>query len=327
MGEEATLRVQPWDAGADLNVVPDSRETELLDVVTRYLTGADAAELAVPELREPERVLALALHDMGYEHESTVASLAVKSLAGTEATVDATRTVVPTGRHADEEYEQHLTVHLVDRDGWKIRDVVADGRSALASLHRVTVEPSEAEGLRISAWAQAEAFGDVVIAVSVRNDTDRRWRLKCAGATWRRGPLWLISQLGSRALGRGGAVDYEPGTEHGFMLRVPPKVERLWLKATPRHGLRSLLFALSWEAAAEASPASRRIRQAVPVALAAIPVVAIGVFVGLTRSVAAAILVSSLLVAIPLLTSHCCVLRLERKLARLRAELARSPAR
>jgi hypothetical protein len=307
--------------------VPDSRETELLDVVTRYLTTADASELAVPELAEPEHVLALALHDMGYEHESTVTSLAVVGLARDEATVEATRTVAPKGLHAAEAYEQELTVHLVDLDGWKVRDIVADGRSALESLHRVTVEPAEAEGLRISAWAQTEPSGDIVIAVNVRNDTDRRWRLKCAGATWRRGPLWLISQLGWRALGRGGAVDYEPGTEHGFMLRVPPKVERLWLKATPRHGLRSLLFALAWETApAEAPPARSRIRQALPVALGAVPVVAVGVFIGFTRSVSAAILVSSLLVVGPLLASHCCVLRLERKLARLRAELARSPA-
>jgi hypothetical protein len=309
------------------SLVPDSRETELLDVVTRYLSTADASELAAPELAEPERVLALALHDMGYEHESTVTSLAVASLAGDEATVEATRTVAPKGRHAAEAYEQQLTVHLVDLDGWKVRDIVADGRSALASLRRVTVEPAEAEGLGISAWAQTEASGDIVIAVSVRNDTDRRFRLKCAGATWRRGPLWLISQLGSRALGHGGAVDYEPGTEHGFALRVGPKVERLWLKATPRHGLRSLLFALSWEAApAETAPTRSRIRQALPVALAAVPVAAVGLFVGLTRSVSAAILVSALLVTVPLLASHCCVLRLERKLARLRAELARSPA-
>jgi hypothetical protein len=206
--------------------------------------------------------------------------------------------------------------------------LVADGESALASLHRVTVEPAEAEGIRISAWARSEPSKDVVIAISLRNDAASRWRLKCAAATWRRGPLRFISQLSGRALGRGGKVDYDPGTEHGVMLRVPAKAERLWLKATPRRGLRSLLFALSWEPArpATARASASWLRRAVPIAAGMVPLAAIAAFVGATKSVPAAILIASLLVVVPLAGSHCCVARLERKLARLRAELARTPA-
>jgi len=305
-----------------------AHETELLDVVRSYLTSLDASELAVPELSEPERVFAMALRDMGYALESEVTSLTVTDLARDEATVRAKRTVVPKGRYPGDAQEQELTVHLVDQAGWKVRDVIADGESALASLHRVTVEPAEAEGIRICAWARSEPSGDIVIAISLRNDTASRWRLKCAGATWRRGPLRFISQLSGRALGRGGKVDYEPGTEHGVMLRVPAKVERLWLKATPRRGLRSLLFALSWE---PAQPVTSRtsastLRRAIAVAAGAVPLAAVAAFVGVTKSVPAAILIASLLVVVPVVGSHCCVVRLERKLARLRAELARTPA-
>jgi hypothetical protein len=112
------------------------------------------------------------------------------------------------------------------------------------------------------------------------------------------------------------------------MLRVPAKAERLWLKATPRRGLRSLLFALSWEPArpATARASASWLRRAVPIAAGMVPLAAIAAFVGATKSVPAAILIASLLAVVPLAGSHCCVARLERKLARLRAELARTPA-
>jgi hypothetical protein len=71
-------------------------------------------------------------------------------------------------------------------------------------------------------------------------------------------PLWFLSQVSWRRLGRGGTVVYDPGTEHRVTLTLSVKVKRLWLKATPRSGLRTLLSALSLEAREGSDTARRR---------------------------------------------------------------------
>jgi hypothetical protein len=254
----------------------------------------------------------------------------VLDLGRDTATVRAKRTLVPKGREKAKEQEQELTVHLVKQDGWKVADLLTEGQSVHARMHRLLVEPEEAEGISVRAWARTEPDGKLWIAVNVRNGSSRRWRLKCAGFAWRKGRVWRLSEATWRTLRRGGAVDYEPGAEHGIMLVGPVKAERLWLRATPRHGLRSFFFALSWEpvrvaAPAEVPPSFRR--RAGLIIASAIPVAAIGVFVSLVKSVPAAVLVTSFMALLPFVEHHRAVWQLERKLARFRAEsLANAPA-
>ena len=314
----APRRLRPW--------VPKPSQSEVLDVVRAFLTTDGDFALAVPELREIEQVFALAARDAGYDFESKVTSLEVIDLSGDVATVRAKRTLVPKGRNSAREQEQELMVHLVDLDGWKVRDLSVAGESLRARLQRLIVEPAAAEGISVRAWARSDPGGMMWIAINVRNDSGRHWRLKCAGFAWRKGPLWLLSQASSRALRRGGAVLYEPGAEHGIMLVAPTKAKRVWLRASPRRGLRSFYFALSWKPASVAAPADkpaggfRKGAALIGYAAYALPFAAIAVFVSVVKSVPAAILVTSALAVVPLVEAHWCVHRLERKLARWRAE-------
>jgi hypothetical protein len=53
--------------------------------------------------------------------------------------VQATRRLVLVRKSArSKPQEQELTIHLADQDGWKVRDVVMDGRSVYASIHQAT---------------------------------------------------------------------------------------------------------------------------------------------------------------------------------------------
>lgn len=300
-----------------------SSHEEILNAVLTFLTSPDASEVTAPEYRELNRVFALAFRDSGYEFHSVVTSLTVTELAGETATVQAMRTLVPKRRKWAKEQSQELTVQLVKHEGWKVRDLILDGRPVLARMHPVLVEPAEAEGISVRAWARTEPDGRLCIAIKVHNESAHRWRLRCAGGTWEKGRMWFLSQALWKLILRGSKVSYTPGAERGILLTVPAKVERLWLQASRPGSLRSPLFALSWEPArraASAEAARGSSPTAVRAALYLLPVAALAAPIAIFKSTSAALIATSVLLAITLVETHWCVYRFERKLARFRAE-------
>jgi len=302
-------------------------EVEVLDLVRTYLSADDGREFEVPEWREPNEAFALAFRDAGYTFESKVGSLALVELARDTATVRASRTHLTKRGRRSQEREQELAVHLVWREGWKVRDVSTEDGSVAGRLHVPLVEPPEAEGISVRGWARTDPSGQVFLAVTVHNASRRRWRMKGGGVTKRKGRLWLLDETSWRTLRRGWAVDYRPGSEHGILFTVPANTDRLWLRAKPRFGLRSFFFALSWEppsATAQAEPATLW-KRVVLMALAGLPIASIAAFIAVVKTVQLAIVFALFFPAVMFLEQHWCVWHLERKLARFRAASLSGP--
>jgi hypothetical protein len=178
-------------------------------------------------------------------------------------------------------------------------------------------EPVRAEGIGVRCHRVAQASGSTV-AITIRNDTEREWRLRCAAADWRHAGLRRISEVPRRRLRRSGPVDFDPGAEHTVLVFVPAKSNRLWVKVRPARQFRSVIFAVSWPpdprdvAPGDADGARRFLLHVVA------PFALVAGFVGLTSGRAGVAVVLLVPFAIALHTDLC-VRRLERKLARLRA--------
>ncbi|HEY7537419.1 MAG TPA: hypothetical protein VH721_05480, partial [Gaiellaceae bacterium] len=103
------------------------------------------------------------------------------------------------------------------------------------------------------------------------------------------------------------------------------KAERLWLKATPIRSLRSLIFGLSLDPAMyeEGAAAKRRhrVHQATALAVWLVGLGAFAAFLAVTESVSVAIILPAIVVVGNAACGHYCAVRLERKLARLRASV------
>lgn len=303
-------------------------QAEVLDVARRYLVGESAdpevAEITVPEFHEPMEVFSVAFRGAGYEFETVVESFGPAEISGDTASVHARQRLVPKGRKGTEQ-SQELTIQLVNREGWKVRDLLFEGSSLAARCHRVLVEPAEAEGIAIRGWARDQSDGTVCVALLVRNDSQRRWRVRGAGAVWEKGRLWFLSQAVWKMLFLGSEATLPPGIQLGAVLAPPAKIERVWLRASRRGSLRSQLFALSWEQArldASAVPFKWNKRLSLRLAVRAVPFVGLAVLVAVFASVPAALVASALFAGTAVLETHWCLYRLKRKLARFRAQSA-----
>lgn len=314
--------------GRFLSGMAKSDRAEILDVARRFLVGSStdpgAGEITVPEFHEINEVFAVALRDAGYEFETVIESLAIAELAADRASVHALQRLVPTGRKTQEQRHE-LTVQLVKREGWKVRDVVRDGHSVAERLHPVLVEPGEADGISIRGWARTEPDGSVFVAIVVHNGSTRPWRVKCVGAAWQKGRHWFLSQVLWKLLLLGNDFTCDPGSERALLLAVPAKVERIWLRASRPGRLRWPLFALSWapaSLAASAAPFRWNKPLTVRVAANALPLVGLAVLIAIFASVSAGLAAVGLFTAVLVLDTHWCVYRLQRKLARFRAQTA-----
>ncbi len=297
-------------------------QRDVLAVAHAYLTSEDSSAFVLPELRESTQVFAQAFRDAGYAGEIRIDGLSVRTLSLDDATVDARQTLVLDRRGRIREVTQELVIQLVQRDGWNVCDLVVDGVSVLASSRPVPVEPAQADGIDIRAFARTEPPGHQVVAIAVRNESAHPVALKCASATSKRGPLRYAAEFSRKNLREGGAVDFEPMAERAVALRLPSRVERLWLKVTLGTMRGESLFALSPRTStAEGVP--RLPRAAALVRRLVAPVGFIAAFivvVGLWHSFLTALVVACVLAANGLFFSHWNVVRLERRLARQRAE-------
>jgi hypothetical protein len=281
---------------------------ELLETVRVFLDRRLPPALVAPDLAEYVRLSGQLALAPGVPADAPIASMEIAELGPASAAVD-----VRQGGGV-------LTVYAAREARWKIVDLAFDGHRIGPTLRRVLVEPSVGDGLGVAALAFGDPSGETILLVGLRNESERTWRLRCAGVVRRFGPLRFISEIPRRRLRRVAAVDYEPGSEHAVALRLQPDASRVWLRLR-RDGARgSLLFALTWEEHDAAAPHAtrRRLRE---FALYWAPLLAFSGFLAATKGLGAA-LAFSLLIPIIAVHGDVCVRRLERKLALLRRQSA-----
>ncbi len=288
-------------------MAPPSR-TQLLTTVQAFLGGGISRDRVRPELNEFDEIYKHVAQDLGLPTVWRITSMRIVQFDAAEATVEIM------GRRLHEDHQ--LLVYAVYDGRWRIADLGFDGGRLSSRLQPIVVEPAEAEGIKIRAIGLVEPSGERTVAVTLRNSDRRPWRLRCAGTDGRWGPLRMFAQIGRSRLRRAGAVDYAPGTEHGFAVRVPIDARRLWIKVRPERGLHELLFALSWDGRAAVVERPRRFPLRAALATTGLAVVA--VLIGLTKGPFLGVGLF-LLAPFNLISTDICVRRLERRLARLRS--------
>src|SRR6266511_1124780 len=224
-------------------MAPPSR-TQLLTTVQAFLGGGISRDRVRPELNEFDEIYKHVAQDLGLPTVWRITSMRIVQFDAAEATVEIM------GRRLHEDHQ--LLVYAVYDGRWRIADLGFDGGRLSSRLQPIVVEPAEAEGIKIRAIGLVEPSGERTVAVTLRNSDRRPWRLRCAGT-----------------------VDYAPGTEHGFAVRVPIDARRLWIKVRPERGLHELLFALSWDGRAAVVERPRRFPLRAALATTGLAVVAV----------------------------------------------------
>jgi len=298
-------------------------EQGILELVRAYLLAQDASPFVVPGLREGERIFALAGRDSHVKPEIDVESLRLTDRTHAQATVEAAISVAVQRGEKTLRRSAELTIRLVADAGWHVADVIEDGVPLTARGRHLRVEPAECEGFVVEAHAVDRSVAQTDVALAFRNHTDRVWTLRCVGVQSRGRALKRLAEFSRGKLSRETVVDFAPGSEHGLMLLLPAHATRLWVKVKPKGTARTFIFAVSvndGQLHPPRVPLRGRWRSArKPLLAAGIPFAALAVVFGVRGSLSAAAVFALVCYPLLLLNAHICVVRLERKLARLRA--------